>query len=445
MIDQPVICLKGVSKKYQLYESLKHRFYEALHPRKKTYHREFWALRNIDLEIPAGATLGILGVNGSGKSTLLQIICSILKPTTGTVDVRGKVAALIELGAGFNRELTGRENAEINCAILGLDAKTVRTRLPEIEAFADIGEFFDQPVKTYSSGMFMRVAFAVAISVDPDILVIDEALAVGDARFQQKCFRKFREFQEAGKTIILVTHDRTTLPRLCSMGVLLSRGRLLRVGAPKEVTDHYSYVLTHGDEEAPPDSIVAEFAGQPQAEDPGPRDVPASVKRELDRFLLISDRNDHCVWNPNYNKNEFCYGVGGAAIIDYLVIADDVVNPAEIRSGTVMDVYVKIRFDEHVENPLVGISVKTREGTLIYGTHSGWLGTRLASRDSGEGVVYKFSVPMNLGTDDWFIDLAVARSQAEVMHNREGVLYIRTTAPRNSTGILSLNAAITEL
>src|SRR6185295_5992911 len=215
---------------------------------------------------------------------LLQIICSILQPTTGTVEVRGRVAALIELGAGFNPALSGRENAELNCTIMGLGAKEVREKLPLIEAFADVGEFFEQPVKTYSSGMFMRVAFATAVHVDPEILVIDEALAVGDARFQQKCFRKFRDFQEAGKTIILVTHDRTAVPRLCSMGVLLNRGRLLQVGAPKEITDRYSYLLTHGDEESEPGSPESSRERE-RAPVSAAAERPANAREELERFL----------------------------------------------------------------------------------------------------------------------------------------------------------------
>ena len=188
-------------------------------------------MKDIDLEVPPGHTVGILGLNGSGKSTLLQIVSAVLKPTVGTVTVRGRIAALLELGAGLNPELTGRENVLMNSAMMGFDRDRKLRRMEEIEAFADIGQFFDQPMKTYSSGMYMRVAFASSIFVDPDILIIDEALSVGDGKFAEKCFSRIRKFREDGKTILLVTHDRGTIPRLCDMGVLLHRGRLVESGA----------------------------------------------------------------------------------------------------------------------------------------------------------------------------------------------------------------------
>lgn len=441
------ISLVAVSKKYHLYESLKHRIYEALYPRKKKFHREFWALRDVSLEIPRGTTVGILGINGSGKSTLLQIVCSILQPSAGQVKVDGRIAALLELGAGFNPELTGRENAEINCVIMGLDARAARERLPGIEVFADIGDFFDQPVKTYSSGMFMRVAFATAISVDPDILVIDEALAVGDAKFQQKCFRKFRDFQSAGKTILLVTHDRSTVPRLCTHGLLLDHGRMVYFGEPKEATDLYSRLLTQGEIAEPhskQDEVAAEAAPN---HDPAQslKAGPTDARQALDQFIGSSAVGDRCALNPTYNKNEFVYGVGGASIIDYLLHTGEHSNPTDMRCGDYLDLYVKVRYTSAVEHPVVGIAIKSREGGLIYGVHSGWLGVRAAAAKPGDVRIYKFSVRMDLAADDWFIDLAVASSQAEVLHTREGVVHIRTMADSMSIGVATLKTSVTEL
>lgn len=444
MADQAVISLRNVSKKYQLYESMKHRLYEALHPFNRAYHREFWALRDITVDIPRGATVGILGVNGSGKSTLLQIICSILQPTGGSVEVRGRVAALIELGAGFNPDLTGRQNAEINSIIMGLDGRVARARLTEIQAFADIGEFFDQPVKTYSSGMFMRVAFATAINVAPDILVIDEALAVGDARFQQKCFRKFREFQDAGKTIILVTHDRFTIPRLCSFAMLLDHGRLLLSGDPKEVTDRYSELLTHGSTNDLPNRKPAEKI---EAREIAEALAAAEIAEDsiMENFLTGADTKDRCPLNPAYNKNEFCFGLGGAEIIDFLLIADGKPNQEQVQSGRVLDLYMRIRFDQDVDSPIVGITVKSRDGTLIYGINSAWMKQKLSPRSSGETASYKFSVRMDLGPGDWFIDLAVARTETEILHTREGVVHVRTDPLIFSTGFASLGTSLSEI
>src|SRR5437016_1893645 len=200
MTEEVAISVRDVTKKYRLFRSPQEILKEALHPFRKRYHREFWALNGVSFDVAPGQTVGILGRNGSGKSTLLQIIAGIIQATSGEVIVNGRISALLELGAGFNPEFTGRENAHFQAQLMDLSREEIDRRLPEIEAFADIGEFFDQPVKTYSSGMFVRVAFASAINVDPDILIVDEALAVGDAKFQNKCFLKFKEFQGAGKT-----------------------------------------------------------------------------------------------------------------------------------------------------------------------------------------------------------------------------------------------------
>src|SRR3990172_1157546 len=205
-MEQHCINLKNISKMYRIYNNAQHKIKEAflrgIFRRNCKYHREFWALRDIDLTIPKGETLAIVGQNGSGKSTLLQIISGVLQPTAGSLEVNGRISALLELGAGFNREFTGRENVFLNGAILGLSRKEMEERFADIVAFADIGEFIDQPVKTYSSGMFIRLAFATAVQVNPDILIIDEALAVGDINFQNRCFRKMEEFNKNGKTIL---------------------------------------------------------------------------------------------------------------------------------------------------------------------------------------------------------------------------------------------------
>lgn len=245
-MSELAIVVKDVSKKYRLFDSARDRLKEALHPFSKHYHREFWALKGVRFEVPRGQTVGILGRNGSGKSTLLQIIAGIMRPTTGDVIVNGRVSALLELGAGFNPEFTGRENVIFQAQVMGLPRDAINLRLPEIEAFADVGEFFDQPIKTYSSGMFVRVAFASAINVDPDILIVDEALAVGDVRFQHKCFRTFAEFQEKKKTILLVTHNVDAVVKHCDRAILLDGGVVLEDGLPKNVVDCYLELMFTG-------------------------------------------------------------------------------------------------------------------------------------------------------------------------------------------------------
>lgn len=243
MKSMAAISVKNVSKKYRLFNSPRERFIEALHPFKKKYHREFWALKGVSFEVPAGVTAGIIGRNGSGKSTLLSIISSVLKPSEGAVTVNGRVFALLELGAGFNPMLTGRENVFLKGVILGISKDEMRRRLPDIEAFADIGDFIDQPVRVYSSGMFVRLAFATAINVDPDILIIDEALAVGDAKFQRKCFARFHDFQREGKTILFVSHSTDAVIRHCDTALLLEGGRVVEAGEPKAVVNSYYDLL----------------------------------------------------------------------------------------------------------------------------------------------------------------------------------------------------------
>ena len=216
---------------------------EALHPFRKQYHHEFWALRDVSFEVGRGEAIGIIGRNGSGKSTLLQIICSVMQATHGEVRVNGRISALLELGAGFNPEFTGRDNVILSGAIMGLPRKEMLRKLPEIEAFADIGEFFDQPVKTYSSGMFVRVAFAAAIHVDPDVLVVDEALSVGDVRFQQKCLLQIGKIRSNGAAIIFVSHSLETITSLCSRAIILEKGVVLADGEPKIVAEKYLAVL----------------------------------------------------------------------------------------------------------------------------------------------------------------------------------------------------------
>ncbi|HUX62980.1 ABC transporter ATP-binding protein [Sulfuricella sp.] len=241
--DEIAISVKNLTKKYRIFGHPGDRIKQALTLGRVRFHREFTALQDVSFEIKKGETVGIIGRNGSGKSTLLQLICGILKPTSGVVQVNGRVSALLELGAGFNPEFTGRENVYFQGAVMGLTKAEMDERFDSIVAFADIGEFVDQPVRTYSSGMYVRLAFAAAINVGPDILVVDEALSVGDAQFQAKCFGKFREFQEKGVTILFVTHSLDLVAAHCERVILLDCGRLVESGSPQVAIDNYRRLL----------------------------------------------------------------------------------------------------------------------------------------------------------------------------------------------------------
>ncbi|HNJ38764.1 MAG TPA: ABC transporter ATP-binding protein, partial [Nitrosomonas sp.] len=246
MLSEIVIQVKDVAKSYDIYNHPVDRLKQILWRNKREFYRKFWALQGINFEVKNGETIGIIGRNGSGKSTLLQIICGILTPTVGHVNVKGRVAALLELGAGFNPEFTGRENVYLNAAILGLNKSEINERLEDIFAFADIGGFVDQPVKTYSSGMFVRLAFSVAINVEPQILVVDEALAVGDAAFQAKCMARMRRLMDVGVTVLFVSHDLAAVKALCQKAVLLENGRMRAFGSTETVADEYLRLINEG-------------------------------------------------------------------------------------------------------------------------------------------------------------------------------------------------------
>ncbi len=239
------VSLSGVSKKYNIYDRPSDRLKELIWRNRRCYHREFWALRPMDLKVETGTNIGLIGPNGSGKSTLLQIIAGVVQPTTGTVEVQGRITAILELGAGFQPDYTGRENVILNGLILGIPEEELIARLPEIAEYAEIGDFFDQPVRTYSSGMVVRLAFAAAVSVDPQILLVDEALAVGDERFQMKCFKTInKKFCRPGKTIIFVSHDMTAVQKLCNHVVLLNGGKIVDQGEPERIIPQYEELMS---------------------------------------------------------------------------------------------------------------------------------------------------------------------------------------------------------
>lgn len=263
MTDEYVIEARQLSKCYAIYSRPEDRLKQMLLGKisRRKYYREFWALRNVDLDVKKGETLGIVGRNGSGKSTLLQLIAGTLHPTHGSVQVRGRVAALLELGAGFNPEFTGRENVYINAAILGLTRDDIDSRFDLIAGFADIGQFLDQPVKTYSSGMFARLAFSVAIHVDPEILIVDEILAVGDAAFQRRCMNRFYKIRDSGCTILFVAHDAYQIRSLCQRAIYLSQGETVACGAASDVMDRYTFDI----EESVAKSQMAAAPGNSEA------------------------------------------------------------------------------------------------------------------------------------------------------------------------------------
>ncbi|MFQ5464945.1 MAG: ABC transporter ATP-binding protein [Thermodesulfobacteriota bacterium] len=362
MSGDTIIRVAGLSKKFRRYASVAEGIKEALHPLRKRYHREFWALRDVSFEVRRGESVGIVGRNGSGKSTLLQVICGILQPTTGSVEVAGKVAALLELGAGFHPEFTGRENVFLQGAIMGFTKEETEARFEEVASFADIGDFIDQPVRTYSSGMLVRLAFASAINVDPDILVVDEALGVGDEAFQRKCYGRIHTIQEKGGTIIFVSHSAGTVIELCDRALLLDGGELLMNDRPKAVVSRYHKLLYAPPERA--ESIRGEIRSLSAARagtstEAGPDDgaetggPPEGDGAEYDPNLLPQST----VW----------YESRGAAIENPRITTPEgrVVNVL-VRGEEYVYTY-DVRFTEPAYNVVFGMLIKSTSGFSLGG------------------------------------------------------------------------------
>lgn len=402
----PVIIVRNVSKKFRLFASPKERLLEALHPFRKRYHHEFWALRDVSFEVKRGESIGILGRNGSGKSTLLQIICAVMQATNGEVQVDGRVSALLELGAGFNPEFTGRDNIILNGAIMGFSRKEMLRRLPEIEAFADIGEFFDQPVKTYSSGMFVRVAFSAAIHVDPDILVVDEALAVGDAKFQRKCLLQIEKIRASGAAILFVSHSLETITSLCSRAIILENGVLVADGDPKAIAEKYLTLLFS--------ESKLEATGEPRQGEPS--SVSCSQHSKALQATESAVFADDSIWTnvpishrSGYNRHEIRTMNGGAAIVDYVMMVNGRADLACIASGAALTIFVKIQFSEDVAQPIIGFELKTDKGVTVVSSNTFLSQTPLEPARQGETKVYRLDVGTPLNEGDYFIDIGMAK------------------------------------
>jgi len=364
--DQIAIRVKGLSKCYQIYDRPEDRLKQSIVPRLQRifslqttqYFREFWALKEISFEVNKGETIGVIGRNGCGKSTLLQIICGTLTPTSGTVETYGRVAALLELGSGFNLEFTGRENVYMNAAVLGLSTRDIDARFDDISAFADIGQFIEQPVKTYSSGMMLRLAFAVIAHVDADILVIDEALAVGDAFFTQKCMRFLRNFMKTG-TVLFVSHDTGAVINLCNRAILLSEGHIIETGTPKEVAEKYLVALYKMEQEV--NGILVNETTKSPGQNEHQHQYHDVRKALIDSSTL---RNDIEIFKFEFDQSGF--GTGYAQIISVQILDKDGSPIVSVIGGE--DVILEIRCfaNKDILRPIVGFQFKDRLGQVIF-------------------------------------------------------------------------------
>ena len=433
------ISVANVSKCYQSYLKPIHRLMQALNGSKKKLYTEFWALRDADFRVNKGETFGIVGQNGSGKSTLLQIIAGTLRPTSGTITTHGRIAAILELGAGFNPEFSGIENARLNAAIIGVDDKEFNQSLPEIIEFSGLGDFIHKPVKTYSSGMYVRLAFSVSISLKPDILIIDEALAVGDARFQRKCFRKLESLKAEGVTILFVSHSMESVVSHCDRAMFLDAGKVQMIGDPKDVVNKYLDVLfqTENDE-----------TDKQQVESK----LKAFSENEIAKNELNFNRDtgvDACKNRHGYNPQEYRWGDGRAQIIDYKLLKDgeEFNHPCEKNEKLALSFVIS--FSQPFEKLIYGMTIKTTDGKTVYGTNNRLKEQLFSTSKDNEIVEMKFEFVVNLAAGDYFISLGVSTDDTEKDHipldRRYDLIHFSVLDDQQSFGIAELNASIEQV
>jgi lipopolysaccharide transport system ATP-binding protein len=384
----PAIKVQNLSKKYRIYDRPWDKLREVLRLSSRQLHREFWALNDISFDLEPGQTLGIIGQNGSGKSTLLQILAGIMLQSGGDCLVSGKVSALLELGSGFNPEFTGRENVFMNGAILGLDKRQMAQRMDAIARFAEIGSFMDQPVKTYSSGMFMRLAFAVAVNVDPDVLLVDEALAVGDLIFQHRCMHRMNSLRESGKTIVLVTHDLDAVTKFCDRALLLDGGRLLEDGKPDIVVQKYRALIFERER-----NQVNFDEGGEQRRDAGqivsPEEMP--IARSI----------------PNVDHR---FGSEEAVVLGVELLDENGNRIEEAITGQRIVIRISSRFNGDVEQPIIGYTMRNRLGIEISASNTSFAGRPLPRAKKDQVITSDFSVVLPaLAVGSYSISPAIAK------------------------------------
>ena len=414
------ISVKGVTKVYQLYDKPIDRLKEAMSIRKKNYHKDFFALDEVSFDVEKGQTVGIIGTNGSGKSTILKIITGVLSPTKGTVEVNGKISALLELGAGFNSEYTGIENIYMNGTMMGYTKEEMDAKLPEILEFADIGDFVYQPVKTYSSGMFVRLAFALAINVEPEILIVDEALSVGDVFFQAKCFRKMDEIRKKGTTVLMVTHDMGSVIKYCEKVVLLNRGHFVAEGSAGEMVDLYKKILANQLDDETDNNQLDKKNEQRKL------DVTGNWKEKL-----------------GLNAETIEYGDKKAEIIDFGIFDhnDEITNI--ITKGEKFSIRMKVKFHEAQKNPIFAFTFKDKKGTEITGTNSMLEDCKPVEAKPGQIYEITFSQKAIMQGGEYLLSLGCTTYKGEelsINHRLYDVTYLTVLSEINTIGYFDIGS-----
>ena len=423
-----VIEVNHVDKVYKLFDSNKARVADTLGLTRKKNYKEHYALKDMSFAVKQGECVGLIGTNGSGKSTVLKIITGVLSPTKGDVHVNGRISALLELGAGFNQEYTGIENIYLNGAMLGYTNEEIDAKLDDILSFADIGDFVFQPVKTYSSGMFVRLAFAVAINIDPEILIVDEALSVGDVFFQAKCYKKFEEFKAAGKTILFVSHDLGAISKYCDRAVLINKGDKVAEGTPKDMIDIYKKILV-GQE--PVLSSKVDLA-----------DAFGADSQETTEQAGSTNWKSNYQLNPNVNE----YGDGRASIVDFAVIDDNGNYTNAIMKGSTFTVKSKVHFNTDIENPIFTLTFKTLKGIDVTGTNTMYEKCDVGLCKEGSEYVATFTQKMDMQGGEYLMSISCTGYDGVdfvAYHRLYDVMNITVVSTKNTVGYYDMNSKVT--
>jgi teichoic acid transport system ATP-binding protein len=439
MENDIAIKVTDLEKVYKLYDKPSDRLKEALHIGRGKHHTEHRALKGVNMTIRQGECVGIIGTNGSGKSTILKIITGVLSPTAGEVEVNGRISALLELGAGFNMEYNGIENIYLNGTMIGFSKKEIDQKLDEILAFADIGDYVYQPAKTYSSGMFVRLAFAVAINIDPEILIVDEALSVGDVFFQAKCYHKFEEFKEMGKTIVFVSHDLSSISKYCDRVVLLNQGVKLGEGAPKQMIDTYKQVLVG-------QYTPTESEGERLLDD---EQLRAMAAKGVDGSKLDGRQQDGTAENRitglTENPDRLEYGSKKAQITEYYITDEKGTRTAAILKGSIFSIHMRVEMTERIAAPIFAFTIKNVRGTEITGTNTMFEKAFLDSVEAGDTKEITFTQEMNLQGGDYLLSLGVTGYEEDdftVYHRLYDVLSVTVVSDKDTVGFYDMNSTV---
>ena len=463
MSRETAISIEHVSKMYKLYNKPSDRLKDSLGLARGKNYQEHYALSDINFSIQKGETVGIIGTNGAGKSTILKIITGVLSPTSGRVVTNGRISALLELGAGFNNEYSGIENIYLNGTMMGFSDQEIEERMDSILAFADIGDFVYQPVKTYSSGMFVRLALAVAINIDPEILIVDEALSVGDVFFQAKCYRKFEDFKKEGKTILFVSHDLGSISRYCDRVILLDHGTKLAEGSPKEMVDLYKRVLVHQGPEnagqggnisdAKAGSGAAEIrkaAGEPGIEADagkavGESGTAANVKGAAGGSQAAADGKGW-ILPFQMNPQTLEYGDKRAEMLGFQLLDENGIPTNAIEKGTEFTMKVRVRYNEDLEDPIFAYTIKDKRGTEITGTNTMFEEIAIPPKKAGEIDVVTYVQKADLQGGEYLISFGLTGyrgGEFVVYHRLYDACSLTVISKKNTVGFYDMNSVIT--